>query len=172
VSRFAFLLVIVALLASSCARPETLGPSEAVEVMVLDGVDRGRAVCVVDALYGQLDLAKVTGLAVDLNDDELALLASSAAACSPAQGAAGFVVGADTNPDEVDAEVAAENTARDIENHVNALIAGGLEVAVGNCLMATLGTLADPQDLFDDTFVMSTMTLDCRESVAADRIGG
>jgi len=156
-------LLVVALLTSSCSRSVTLGYEEAVEVMVLDGIDRSRASCIVSALDGQLELAKITGLDVDLSDDELRLLASTSGRCAPALAAAGGIVGG-APIDE--ASIAAANAAAaaevDIDTAVYRMVEEGLDPTIAECLIVRLAGSLDPSAVLADEVQLSGIVVDCR----------
>ncbi|MEM7142011.1 MAG: hypothetical protein AAF548_13375 [Actinomycetota bacterium] len=156
------MIAMLAIVAASCGRGTTLGPEEAVEVMVLDGVDRGRAVCIVDALHDDMDLAKVSGLDVSLDDDELRLLATTSAQCAPALALNGTMTigGVPLSEATVAAEIAAADAT--IEEQVDQLVAQGLEFAVGQCVLARLSLLADAHEVLADLLQRSEIIVDCR----------
>jgi len=167
VSRFALLVVLVALVASACARTETFGPDEAIEVMVLDGVDRARATCILATLDGQLDLEKVTGLDVDLDETELALLSTASMVCAPVLTGGGGVIGGSGFLDEED--IQAQRDAAKLENRIEdrvwALVEEGLDPLIGNCVIDAVTVLDDPRAALDDVFNLSSMIVDCREQL-------
>jgi hypothetical protein len=167
VSRLALLAVLIALVASACARTETLGPDEAIEVMVLDGVNRARATCILATLDGQLDLEKVTGLDVDLDENELAMLSTASMVCAPALAGGGGIIGGSGFLDEegIQAQHDAATLENRIEDRVYALVEEGLDPAIGNCLIAAVAVLDDPQTALDDVFNLSSMIVDCREQL-------
>lgn len=157
-------VIVVAMMASSCARSVTLGYEEAIEVMVLDGVDRTRATCIVSVLDGQLALAKVTGLEVGLEDDELELLAVTSAACAPALAAPGGVVGGPPlNEATIAAEQAALDAAVDVETEVYRMVDEGLDPTLAECLIVELSVFPEPSEIFDDELQFSGIVVDCRE---------
>ncbi|MDW3219027.1 MAG: hypothetical protein R8F63_10490 [Acidimicrobiales bacterium] len=155
-------LLVLGLVASSCGRSTTLGPEEAVEVMVLDGVARARAVCIVENVGGDLDLAKVSGLEIDLTADELRLLAATSAQCAPAMALNGPVVIGRPPLDE--AAVAAEMAAGDdlVQRSVARLVDEGLEFAVGQCLETMLDGRDDAAEALEDVVQRSALIVDCR----------
>ena len=74
-------VAVMALAVVGCAEDVDVSRDEAIEVLVLDGVPRDRAVCIVDGIDGLVDLAKVTGVDPEINEDELADLASVSGSC-------------------------------------------------------------------------------------------
>ena len=157
----AILVIVVGLLGSSCARSVALGYEEAVEVLVLDGVDRARATCIVAALDGELDLAKVTGLEVDLDDEELAVLASTSSACAPALAAtAGVVGGSQLAEASLEAELGA--SVIEVETEVYRMVEEGLDPTIADCLIVRLRDHPDPAVVFADGVRFSGIVVDCR----------
>jgi len=156
-------VIVVALMASSCARSVTLGYEEAIEVMVLDGVGRASATCIVNALDGELELAKVTGLDVDLSDDELNLLASASARCAPALAAAGGIVGgAPINEASIAAEIAAAETDVDVDEAVYRMVEEGLDPTLAECVIVRVAGSISPVELLSDDVGLSGVIVDCR----------
>lgn len=160
---FALPVLLVALLASSCSRSVTLGYEEAVEVMVLDGVDRARAACIVSVLDGELELAKVTGLDVDLSDDELSLLAATSSRCAPALAAPGGIVGgAPIDEASIAAAIAAAEAEVDIDTAVYRMVEEGLDPTIAECLIVRLAGSFDPAEVLADDVRLSSVVVDCR----------
>jgi hypothetical protein len=159
------LLLSVPVLAG-CGRGETLGPDEAVEVLVLDGVDRGQAVCMVTALDGRLDLDRVTGLEVDLDEDQVALLAETSASCAPVRAAGGGVVESSGGFEDPVAALAMTDPPPDLGLEIERLIEGGLEVDVATCLQGRLELEDDPGAAVQDRFLTSAMIVACRDDLA------
>ena len=158
----AAVLVVISLLGPSCARSVTLGYEEAVEVLVLDGVDRARADCIVSALDGELDLAKVTGLDVDLDDDELALLASTSSRCAPALATTGGVVAGPSSAGSA-LEAEPDGPVFDIDAEVQRLDEEGLDPTIVDCLVVRLRASPDPAGFFADAVRFSETVVDCRD---------
>ncbi len=159
------LLAVLALVSSSCGRTVTLGHEEAIEVMVLDGVDRARATCIVTALAGSLDLEKITGLDVDLAEDELALLAATSSRCAPALAVTGGVVGGSglSDPSLVaDGEGPGDF---DVENAVYRMVEEGLDPGLADCLIVELRIFPDPEEIVEDGLRLSELVVDCRDPV-------
>ena len=160
---FALPVILVALVASSCARSVTLGSEEAIEVMVLDGVDRARATCIVSALEHDVDLAKITGLDVDLTEEELALLASTSARCAPALAATGGVVGGSPPAEPGLGETSGETGAIDVDAAVYRMVEEGLDPTLADCLIVALEVYPDSAEILADDVRLSGMIVDCRE---------
>lgn len=161
---FALLVVLVALVASSCARSVTLGYEEAIEVMVLDGVDRTRANCIVSALDGELDLAKVTGLDVELAEDELALLATTSSRCAPVLATSGGVVGGlPLTGATVGEDVGGSDGVIDVESEVFGMVQQGLDPTIADCVIVRLSVYPDPGEVLADDLRFSEIVVDCRE---------
>jgi hypothetical protein len=160
---FALPLILIALSASSCARTVTLGYEEAVEVMVLDGVVRARATCIVSALENDLDLAKVIGLDVELTDDELALLAFTSSRCAPALATSGGVVGGSPLTEPSLAMELAEGVAIDVQGEVYRMVEEGLDPTLADCLIVELALYPEPAEILADDVRFSGMIVDCRE---------
>ncbi|MEQ8840260.1 MAG: hypothetical protein RIB98_04715 [Acidimicrobiales bacterium] len=160
---FLMMLALSVAMMTSCARSVTLGLDEAVEVMVLDGVDRTRATCIVTALDGRLDLRKVTGLDPELDENDLLLLSATSADCAPA-----------VAPSEVDGELPEDPlsvadappivTLDDVEDEIARRVADGLDPAVADCLVVRLAALPDPRIVLDDDVRFSELVVDCRRA--------
>ena len=151
-----------ALIAGSCARGDTLGAEAAIEVMVLEGVDRGRATCVVRGLDGQLDLEKVAGIDVDLDDEELVMLAAATSACAPVLGDIGGVIGGDTlDPVSALAGQPDPDHRSAVEAMVDELVLGGLAANVGDCLVEEILASDDPAAALEGDEVLVGLLLDC-----------
>ena len=166
---FAVPLIVVALVVTSCARSVTLGHEEAVEVMVLDGVNRGQADCVVSALDGQLRLEKITGLDVNLSDDELTLLGDTSARCAPLMAAGTGVL---NNGQLLDEFAIAEQDGLvggdlSLDDVVLQLIADGLEADIGDCLLVELELVPDAEVVLTDLAALSRLISGCRLEVGA-----
>lgn len=163
-------MVIGVLVLGGCGRSTRLGPEEAVEVMVLDGVARARADCMIAALDGELDFAKVTGLDVDLDPAEVDLLSSTASQCAPAVGFGGGVLdGASAGQSE--AEVVAAQAAAaevDVEAEVYRMVDEGLDPALTSCLVNRLNADVDPTETIADVYALAAVTVDCREFLAEE----
>ncbi|MEZ5244989.1 MAG: hypothetical protein R2707_07830 [Acidimicrobiales bacterium] len=160
---FGLSLAMVAV-GTSCARSVTLGSEEAVEVLVLDGVDRTRASCIVSALDGELDLTKVTGLDVNLDDDELALLARISSQCAPALAATAGVVGGSPLT-EADLESELQTPTIDVEAELYRMVEEGLDPTIVGCLLVRLRDHPEPAVLFADDVRFSEIVVDCRDQL-------
>lgn len=163
---FALPVILMALVASSCARSVTLGYEEAIEVMVLDGVDRARATCIVSALEHDVELAKITGLDVDLTDEELAVLASTSARCAPALAATGGVVGGSLLGEPWLGEIPGETGPVDADAAVYRMVEEGLDPTLADCLIVALEVYPDPAEILADDVRFSGMIVDCREDAS------
>lgn len=168
---FALPVLLIFLLASSCGRSTTLGPVEAVEVMVLDGIDRGRAVCIVDALDDDLDLAKVSGLEVDLDDDELQLLAATSAQRTPALALNGTIHFGESPMNEAAIAAGILAASATIEDRIGALVDESLDFSVGECLDRQLALLPAPHEALDDIVQRSELIVTCRIDLGLDPAG-
>lgn len=136
----AALILVVAVLGAGCSRSSGLAPDDAVEILVIDGLARSEAECLVSELSGELSLAEVTGLEGDLDSDELSVLYEASRRCQPAAAAgAGGVLGAGTLA-ELDAIEGRDEV--DVEAMVAELLLGGLEPDVAVCVVSSL--LAEP----------------------------
>ncbi|MEO0492972.1 MAG: hypothetical protein AAF081_06120 [Actinomycetota bacterium] len=142
-ARFAAVALGFGLLGAACAETVEVGRDEAVEVLVLDGVDRDRAVCIVDGIDGIVDLAKVTGVDPEITEDELADLASVSGSCtSPSEDGASIV---DRGSPEAQLDIAeGGGITAEVEARVATLVTGGLDPVVGECVGAALLAADDP----------------------------
>jgi hypothetical protein len=156
--------VVMSLSSGGCARSETLGYEEAIEVMVLDGVDRDRATCIVSALEGELPLAKVTGLDLGLDDAELTLLAATSARCAPTlvTGVGSFGGGATTDA-APDVAPAATTAPLDVDAAVYRMVDEGLDATLAGCLILAVDAQPDPRAVLDDPRHLSELIVDCRD---------
>lgn len=157
-------LVVSTLLAGACARAETLGYEAAIEVMVLDGVDRDRATCIVSALEGELPLAKVTGLDLGLDDAELSLLAATSARCAPALPTAGLVAEAGSGQAALPGPSGATaDPTSQVRAEIDRMVRQGLEPSVADCVTVRLDGFADPAAVLQDPLRVSEIVVDCRD---------
>ncbi len=157
-------VLLFALIVASCSRGTSLGPEEAVEILVLDGVDRAKAVCIIESLEGAVDLEKVTGVRTDIEDEEIAVLAQATAACSreSSTGDSGVVEGAGL-ADQLDL-LEPPDDVFDIDSRVDALVVGGLDPVVAECLRAALHAAPDPELVIeDDEFLVEVIRI-CRKA--------
>ena len=153
-------IVAVALAAlvvgSSCGRGEDLGIDEAVEILVIDGLDRRQAECVVAGLDGRLDLEKVTGVDADLDDAELALLGTSSAACAPAVPETGGVAD-DVTPEDL----LLDPEPVDVDTLVDELVAGGMTPALAACVGEQVVHSPDADHAATDEVFLAEALLAC-----------
>jgi len=147
--RIAVGLVALALLSGACSRGNKLDPSEAVEILVIDGVDRAQAVCLISDLAGKIPLEKVTGVDTDLTAEQIDTLAASSAACKvPITGGGGVVGGVDPASQLEGAGPSPDRNALVVD-----LVRGGMDPAVAGCLAdATLGAPDPVAALADDQY--------------------
>ncbi|MEM9203692.1 MAG: hypothetical protein AAGC53_18785 [Actinomycetota bacterium] len=149
--------IAVSLLAMSCSSGVDVSRDEAVELLVLDGVPRERAVCIVDGINGEVSLAKITGVDPDMSDDELTSLATASSACvvlDPSTGVIG--TGPAIDPDLSEGG----ELALDIDAEIERLIVGGIERSVGECVRAALYATPDPiAALESDNFVSEALRI-------------
>lgn len=134
--------MLTALVGSSCSRGSTLGPDEAVEILVLDGLGRAEATCLIDEIDDSLDLAEVTGVDGDLDSEELMVLFAASQACQPTAGASGGIVGSLDELNDLDELELVEPI--DVEGVVAELLLGGLDPDVAVCVATILLTDLDP----------------------------
>jgi hypothetical protein len=152
------LVVAVAALvvATSCGRADRLGGEEAVEILVLDGIARRQAECVVSDLEDRLELEKITGLDTDLSDRELAVLSASSAACAPVSPEVGGVAVDDPGEDLL---LAAPIV--DIDEIVVGLVRGGLEAEIAACVGEQIEASPDSSTAATDDRFLSDSILVC-----------
>ncbi len=134
------LFVALGLLAAACGEDVEVGRDEAIEVLVLDGVPRERAECIIDGADGVISLAKVTGVDTDITEDELTDLARVSASCVFIDDTSVGVI--DDQPRELDAEGA--GIEFDIAAEVERLVSGGIAPAVAECVGIALSASPDP----------------------------
>ncbi len=146
-------IVITALLGAACSRGSGLGPAEAVEILVLDGLARAEAICLVDEIGDDLDLAEVTGVEGDLDSEELMVLFEASRRCQPTAGASGGIVGSLDELSELGDLELVEDI--DVEGVVAELFRGGLDPELAVCVATGLvdghrpgdrGERRDPKD--------------------------
>lgn len=136
-------IVITALLGAACSRGSGLGPAEAVEILVLDGLARAEAICLVDEIGDDLDLAEVTGVEGDLDSEELMVLFEASRSCQPTAGASGGIVSRSFDElSELDDLELVEDI--DVEGVVAELLRGGLDPELAVCVATVLLTAIDP----------------------------
>ena len=137
-------VALVGLVGSTCARGSDFGADDAVEILVLDGMSRDEASCLVDAVAGELDLAEVTGVSGDLDSDELETLFEASRGCQPitVSGTGGTFGG--TFEDLGDLEELEETIELDVEGAVADLLRGGLDPETALCVATMLLNSSDP----------------------------
>lgn len=140
------LLAVVAVTATTvvgCAEDVDVSRDEAIEVLVLDGVPRDRAVCIVDGIDGLVDLAKVTGVDPEINEDELADLASVSGSCVTSSDDTASVI--DANSPEAQLEISEGGGIEEtIAERIETLVTGGLDPMVGECVGQAIAASSDP----------------------------
>jgi hypothetical protein len=152
----------VGLLAAACGRGDSLGSEEAVEILVLDGIERRRAECIVTSLDGALDLEKVTGLDTDLDDSELVLLSEASASCVSAIPDTGGVTG------EAPAEdLLLTEPLVDIEAVVADLVVGGVDAEVAACVGELVTAAVDQFSAAGDEGFLANSLLTCEAELSA-----
>ena len=142
--RLLLLVVVGALALAACAEDVDVSRDEAIEILVLDGVPRDRAICIVDGVDGLIDLAKVTGVDPEIGEDDLADLASVSGSCTSSIEARSSVI--DPDSPEVQLDVAeGGGIVADIEARIETLVTGGLDPIVGECVGSAILASADPE---------------------------
>jgi hypothetical protein len=128
----------------ACSRGSDVGPDDAVEILVLDGLDRDEASCLVAEIDDRLDLREVTGLGGDLDSEELTTLFEASRSCQTAapSASAGVVGGSGGGLERLIEAVDEESL--DVEGVVAELLRGGLHPDVAVCVATTLLSSADP----------------------------
>ena len=165
--RLAGLILVVGLGVTACSDDVEVGREEAIELLVLDGVERDKAVCIVDRIRADVDLARVTGVDPSITEDELAQLAAVTAGCR--------IVG-DEQPTVVDDDSSfgpgiLEGGSVDemVEARVDDLMTGGLAPAVARCAGAAILASSDPaENLDDETFVAEAIRICSRSAEPTD----
>ena len=142
-----------ALVLAGCSEDVDVSRDEAVEVLVLDGVDRDRAVCIVDGVDGQVAFARVTGVDPDITEDELATLATVSAGCVFDDGTDASVL--DVDAPEAQLEISeGGGISADVDARIDALVTGGLDPQVADCVGSAVLASDDPaQALANPNFV-------------------
>jgi len=157
---FAGSVLAVALVAGGCSRGSELGPREAVEILVIDGVDRAQAACMIADLAGRISLEKVTGVDTDLTPEEIDILATSSAACKVPLTSGGGVDGAAKPAGELEGVGPLPNRRALVTD----LVRGGMDPVVAGCLAdATLGAPDPVAALADDQYRANAL-LECEAS--------
>ena len=143
--RIAAFAIVVGLGFSACADDVEVGRDEAIEILVLDGIERDKAVCIVDRIEGEVALERLTGVDPEITDDELATVAAVTAGCR--------IVG-DENPtvveDEPGGRVEGGLVDAAVDERVDDLITGGLAPEVALCVGNAIRGSSDPGTLVDD----------------------
>ena len=143
--RVATLVVVLALGFSACADDVKVRRDDAIEILVLDGIEREKAACIVDRIEGDVALERLTGIDPEITDEELATIAAVTAGCR--------IVG-DETPTVVDDEPGGrvEGGLVDVavDERVDDLITGGLAPEVALCVGAAILASSDPGTLVDD----------------------
>lgn len=155
-------VVLIALMAGACSRGSELGPKEAVEILVIDGVDRGQAVCMVSDLAGKMSLEKVTGISTDLSVEEIATLAASSAACKLPIARGGGVVGGSDPAGRLEDS----GLVPDRPKLVADLVRGGMDPVVAGCLADSTLAAPDPVAALGDEQYRANALLECESNPA------
>lgn len=144
-------LATVSMLAAGCGEDVSVSRDEAIEVLVLDGVPRDRAACIVDGADGVIELAKVTGVDADISEDELADLAGISATCVFVDDTGAGVI--DAQPEGL-GEAEGGGLGIDTDTEIERLITGGFEPAVARCVVEVVLTAPEPSEAAaNDTFI-------------------
>ncbi|GEM_PF-2545159 len=133
---------LTGLAASACAGGVNVSDDEAVEILVLDGVVREEASCIVDSIDHTMDLAAVTGVSGTLSESDLSRLAAIAATCRvPVD----FGGGSTGDEPEVALEVSeGGGTDEAIDAAIDGLLAGGLDRQIAECVRAIVSAADNP----------------------------
>ena len=143
--RVATLVVVLALGFSACADDVKVRRDEAIEILVLDGIEREKAACIVDRIEGDVALERLTGIDPEITDEELATIAAVTAGCR--------IVGDETPTvveDEPGGRVEGGLVDVAVDERVDDLITGGLAPEVALCVGAAILGSSDPGTLVDD----------------------
>ncbi len=142
-------LAIVALLGAGCSRSSTVGADEAIEILVIDGLDRTEAECLVEAVQDDLDLAEVTGVSSGLDTDELAVLFEASRSCRPAP--AGTTGPVDDPVDALnDLDELEDLDPLDVGDVAGELLRGGVDPDLAVCVATLLLRSDDEVDSVSD----------------------
>lgn len=144
--KIATLTLVLGLGLVGCADDVEVGRDEAIEILVLDGIERDKAVCIVDRIEGDVALERLTGVDPNITDEELATVAAVTAGCR--------IVG-DENPTIVEDEPfggRVEGGLIDVavDERVDDLITGGLAPEVALCVGAAISGSSEPGAMVDD----------------------
>ena len=144
--------------ASACSEVVEVSPQEAVELFVIDGLERTEAVCIVNSLGPDVDLARMTGVVDGITEEQLMTLAQLGAECRSA-----LVIESEPAPDttELDAmegndfesyeDFAEEFEADFIAERLDQLVRGGLDASVAVCIEELLELEDAPIDQLNDS---------------------
>lgn len=141
------LLAAVVLVTATCSRGSDLDADDAVELLVLDGLERSDAECLVLEIGDRLDLAEVAGISGDLDADELSVLFEASRSCRPTTvgDSSGVIGGAGGTLEELNDLGESEEVATlDVEGIVAELLRGGLEPDTAVCVAMALLSSPDP----------------------------
>ena len=152
--------------ASACSEVVEVSPQEAVELFVIDGLERTEAVCIVNSLGPDVDLARMTGVVDGITEEQLMTLAQLGAECRSA-----LVIESEPAPDttELDAmegndfesyeDFAEEFEADFIAERLDQLVRGGLDASVAVCIEELLELEDAPIDqLNDNSFLAGALS--------------
>jgi hypothetical protein len=122
-----------------CSRGGDLTTDDAIEILVLDGVPRDQASCIVAQIGDAVSLEKLTGVDPTLEDEHIEVITAASAACSiRPDGDIGGVIGGDQIAYEIERLNADVETI--IQARIDELVTGGLDPIAAECLrMAALG---------------------------------
>ncbi len=144
----------------SCSRGTVLGDAEAVEILVLDGIERPKAECIISSLDGAIDLERVTGVSSGLTDNEIALLARTSAACAAEVEGSDAVISGPGLPEEPND---LERLPADVDERIDGLVAGGLDPVLAECLRSAVMATPDPAIAVADFVFLSEAILICEQ---------
>lgn len=144
-------MATTAILATGCGEEVTVSRDEAIEVLVLDGVPRDRAACIIDGADGVIPFARVTGVDTDISEDELTDLAGISAACVfVADTSAGVISGQAEGLGEAEGG----GLGLDVDTEIERLITGGFEPAVARCVVEVVLSAPEPTEAAaNDSFI-------------------
>ncbi len=153
----------LALLAAGCSRGDALGSDEAIEILVLDGVAREKADCIITSLDGAIGLEKITGIDSEITDEELALLAQTNAGCASDTGSPAGVVAGTGLP----ADLEGFDPGSDVDEKIDELVVGGLDPVLAECLRAAVWASEDPHESVEDLDFLSEAAAICQRTASA-----
>ena len=152
--------VVPLVLVAACGDPVEVGFEEAIEILILDGLDRQEAECIVGRADGVIDLARVTGVEPEITEEELATLATISSSCRSVVVDDATIAGGQEGPTGSFGLVEGATVEQTIEQYVQSLVTGGLDPAVGPCVETALLGARDPIDAMrDPTFVAEALRL-------------